>query len=59
MTRRFRDRAGDPLVAWATLTTLVVSAFFFLLMVGPANPFQEYTAGAVTKVFRTTVRIGQ
>ena len=26
---------------------------------GPANRFQEYTGGAVTKVFRTTVRIGQ
>jgi cytochrome c-type biogenesis protein CcmF len=37
--RRFRDRAADPLVAWATLTGLVVAAFFFGLMLGPANPF--------------------
>ncbi|MBI2169969.1 MAG: heme lyase CcmF/NrfE family subunit [Actinobacteria bacterium] len=37
--RKFRDRAGDPLVAWATLTGLVVAAFFFGLMIGPANPF--------------------
>ena len=36
---RFRDRLTDPLVAWATLTMLLVSAFFFALMLGPANPF--------------------
>ena len=36
---RFRRRADDPLVAWACLTGLVVAAFFFGLMVGPANPF--------------------
>ncbi len=39
-TRRFRNRAADPLVAWATLTGLVVAAFFFALMLGPANPFR-------------------
>jgi cytochrome c-type biogenesis protein CcmF len=38
--RRFRARAADPLVAWATLTGLVVAAFFFALMLGPANPFK-------------------
>jgi cytochrome c-type biogenesis protein CcmF len=37
---RFRDRLTDPLVAWATLTMLVVCAFFFALMLGPANPFK-------------------
>src|SRR6516165_4395426 len=39
-TWRFRDRATDPLVAWATLVQLVVLAFFFLLMLFPANPFK-------------------
>jgi cytochrome c-type biogenesis protein CcmF len=39
MARRFRDRASDPLVAWALLVALVVAAFFFALMAGPANPF--------------------
>jgi cytochrome c-type biogenesis protein CcmF len=39
-TWRFRARADDPLVAWATLVQLVVLAFFFLLMLFPANPFQ-------------------
>jgi len=43
---RFRDRLSDPLVGWATLTMLVVAAFFFALMLGPANPFKE-VAGAV------------
>ncbi|HEX6596994.1 MAG TPA: cytochrome c biogenesis protein CcsA, partial [Acidimicrobiales bacterium] len=40
MARRFRNRAGDPLVAWATLIALAVAAFFFALMAGPANPFR-------------------
>ncbi|MGH9041448.1 MAG: heme lyase CcmF/NrfE family subunit [Acidimicrobiia bacterium] len=44
--RRFRDRTTDPLVAWATLTALVVAAFFFGLMLGPANPFKTI-AGAI------------
>lgn len=40
MARRFRDRATDPLVAWATVTGLAVALFFFVLMLGPANPFK-------------------
>ncbi len=39
-TWRFRARADDPLVAWATLVQLVVLGFFFLLMLFPANPFR-------------------
>ena len=46
MARRFRDRATDPLVGWATVTGLVVAVFFFGLMLGPANPFRQ-VAGAV------------
>ncbi|HUR22850.1 MAG TPA: heme lyase CcmF/NrfE family subunit [Acidimicrobiales bacterium] len=46
MTHRFRRRADDPLVAWATVTVLVVAAFFFGLMLGPANPFRGL-AGAI------------
>ncbi len=45
-TRRFRARAADPLVAWATLTGLVVAAFFFGLLLGPANPFKALS-GAI------------
>jgi cytochrome c-type biogenesis protein CcmF len=36
----FRKRRSDPLVAWATVVMFITSAFFFLLMVGPANPFK-------------------
>ena len=46
MAYRFRSRMDDPLVGWAMLTGLLVAAFFFALMVGPANPFRE-VAGAV------------
>ena len=42
VVRRFRDRLTDPLVGWALLTMLVVSAFFFFLLAGPANPFQSF-----------------
>jgi cytochrome c-type biogenesis protein CcmF len=37
---KFRKRLTDPLVGWALLTMFVVSAFFFGLMLGPANPFK-------------------
>src|SRR5262245_3127253 len=43
---RFRARANDPLVAWATVVGLVVALFFFALTLGPANPFKEI-AGAI------------
>ena len=52
--------AADPLVVVATVTGLVVALFFFVLMLGPANPFQELsarsrsTAGARTRCCRTT-----
>ncbi|HEX2047829.1 MAG TPA: heme lyase CcmF/NrfE family subunit [Acidimicrobiales bacterium] len=46
MARHFRNRATDPVVAWATLVALGVAAFFFALMAGPANPFR-LVAGAV------------
>jgi len=45
---RLRARASEPLVAWATLVGLVVAAFFFALMLGPANPFKA-TAGVIPK----------
>jgi cytochrome c-type biogenesis protein CcmF len=46
VTRRFRTRLADPLVSWALLVMLVVCAFFFGLMAGPANPFQAVTVPA-------------
>ena len=38
---RFRDRAADPLVAWATLVQYAVLLFFFALMLFAANPFKQ------------------
>jgi cytochrome c-type biogenesis protein CcmF len=46
MVWRFRARADDHLVAWATLVMYVVCAFFFGLMLGPADPF-THVSGAV------------
>ncbi len=36
---RYRQQAFDPVIRWATLVLYLVSAFFFGLMIGPANPF--------------------
>ena len=38
--RRYRDRLGDPLVAWALVTMLAVTAFFFFLALGPTDAFR-------------------
>jgi cytochrome c-type biogenesis protein CcmF len=46
MVWRFRDRADDELMAWATLVMYVVCAFFFGLMLGPADPF-THVSGAI------------
>jgi cytochrome c-type biogenesis protein CcmF len=39
MVNRFRKRAAEPVVGWATLVCYSVTAFFFALMSGPADPF--------------------
>jgi cytochrome c-type biogenesis protein CcmF len=36
---RYRHQIADPVIRWATLVLYAVSAFFFGLMIGPANPF--------------------
>ncbi len=46
VARKFRTRLSDPLVGWALLTMLVVCAFFFLLLLGPANPFDKVSVPA-------------
>jgi cytochrome c-type biogenesis protein CcmF len=38
---KFRTRIADPLVTWALVVILLVTAFFFALMLGPADPFQS------------------
>jgi len=40
---KFRNRIADPLVTWALVVVLAVVAFFFGLMLGPADPFQQVT----------------
>ena len=42
VVRKFRDRLDDRVVAWALLTIFLVAAFFFALMLGPANPFRRF-----------------
>ena len=42
VVHKFRRRLDDPLVGWAMLTMLVVSGFFFLLLLAPANPFTAF-----------------
>ena len=42
VTWKFRKRLTDPLVGWALLTMFAVAAFFFGLMLGPANPFRRF-----------------
>ena len=39
MVVKFAKRADDPLFGWALVVMLTVTAFFFALMTGPANPF--------------------
>ncbi|MGI8793441.1 MAG: cytochrome c biogenesis protein CcsA, partial [Acidimicrobiales bacterium] len=48
MAWHFRDRLTDPLVSWAMLTAFAVAAFFFGMMVGPANPFEAVTGAIPT-----------
>ncbi|CAN5612586.1 heme lyase CcmF/NrfE family subunit [soil metagenome] len=38
--RRYRGRMNDPMVAWALVVMLVVTAFFFFLALGPTDAFQ-------------------
>jgi cytochrome c-type biogenesis protein CcmF len=46
VARKFRARLSDPLVAGALLVMFVVAAFFFLLTLGPANPFGRVSVPA-------------
>ncbi len=46
MTWHFRARRDDSMVVWASVVAFVVAAFFFGLMLGPADPFTS-VSGAV------------
>jgi len=45
IVRRYRRRLHDPLVAWAVVVMLVVTAFFFMLALGPTDAFATGPAG--------------
>ena len=36
---KYRSKLNDPMVGWAMATMFFVSVFFFLLTLGPSNPF--------------------
>jgi cytochrome c-type biogenesis protein CcmF len=36
---RWRKQVADPLIGWATSVGLAIAAFFFGIMLGPADPF--------------------
>jgi cytochrome c-type biogenesis protein CcmF len=44
----YRRRAADEVIGWATAIMLLVAAFFFGLMLGPANPFTTVPGGAAS-----------
>ena len=44
---RFRKRLDDALVGWAMIVMFIVSAFFFAMMLGPADPFRELSGAAI------------
>ncbi|MHB8438297.1 MAG: heme lyase CcmF/NrfE family subunit [Acidimicrobiales bacterium] len=46
MVWRFRRHGDDEMVAWATLVSYSVAAFFFGLMVGPSDPFVSVAGGS-------------
>jgi cytochrome c-type biogenesis protein CcmF len=49
VVHHFRKRLTDPLVGWAIVVMLGVAAFFFLLMLGPANPFSQVQGAIPTE----------
>ncbi len=42
---KYRHKMTDPMVGWAMATMFFVSVFFFLLTIGPANPFADGPPG--------------
>ena len=42
---KYRTRISDPMVGWALATMFFVGIFFFILTLGPANPFAAGAPG--------------
>ncbi|MEG3586772.1 MAG: heme lyase CcmF/NrfE family subunit [Actinomycetota bacterium] len=43
VAKKFSNRLSDPMVSWALVSMFLVMAFFSLVMLGPANPFQSFS----------------
>ena len=44
---KYRDKITDPMVGWALATMFFVGVFFFVLVLGPANPFAPGPEGVL------------
>ena len=44
---KFRDQLDDRLVSWAMIVMFFVAAFFFAVMLGPADPFRVLTGANI------------
>jgi len=44
---KYRTRIADPMVGWALATMFFVGIFFFILTLGPANPFAAGAPGVL------------
>ena len=44
---KYRTRITDPMVGWAVATMFFVGIFFFILTLGPANPFATGAPGVL------------
>jgi len=44
---KYRNKLNDPMVGWAMATMFFVTVFFFLLTLGPANPFAAGAPGVL------------
>ena len=44
---KYRTRITDPMVGWAVATMFFVGIFFFILTLGPANPFAVGSTGVL------------
>jgi cytochrome c-type biogenesis protein CcmF len=44
---KYRNKLNDPMVGWAMVTMFVVMIFFFMLTLGPANPFRLGAPGVL------------
>ncbi len=42
VAKKFSKRLSDPMVSWALVSMFLVMAFFALIMLGPANPFESF-----------------